>query len=216
MKMNFRLLLTFVLALLVLTACNTADPQTEPASDTITADDSKIKDSVETDNPPITNEEEPTNDGNGQSITYTSNDKEHTEKTTSIDSELYTIQAIPGFSLTAEEPGRDVLFLEKDDAIFMRIEPMSVNDTTFENIVTNTEETMKAISEQYEAFDLTPYVKAGQYKNSTAYMANLGEEEVIMVVLEKDEFIYRLSIYDKTSHDLSDAMMKMGLTITAK
>ncbi|SOB91863.1 hypothetical protein SAMN05880501_101398 [Ureibacillus xyleni] len=211
-----KLLMTIFLSSLILAACNTAEkPTTEPASDSITAD-SDINNNVEQQQPPITKEEDPQTNNETPAISYTSNNKEFTEATTAVDSEKYTIQTIKGFALTAEEPGKDVLYYEKDDSIFMRIEAASVNDTTFNDLVSNTEETMAAINEQYEPFDFSTYHEDFKLTNSKAFITNFEDEEVLMVVFEKDELLVRLSIYDHAKYDLSDAMIKMGLTIQLK
>ncbi|MFP3427370.1 hypothetical protein, partial [Pseudoalteromonas sp. SIMBA_162] len=89
-----------------------------------------------------------------------------------------TIQTIKGFALTAEEPGKDVLYYENDDSLFMRIEYSTVNDTTFDELVTNTEETMTAINEEYETVDFTPYQNDYKLTRSAAYKTNFEDEEV--------------------------------------
>lgn len=220
MKNNLLLLMTLFLSIVILAACNTAEePTTEPASDSITAD-SDINNNAEEKEPPITNEEqeEPQTDSEEvkPEISYTSNNEEQTESTTSVDSEKYTIQTIEGFSLTAEEPGKDVLYYEKDDSIFMRIEYATVNDTTFDDLVANTEETMSAINEEYETFDFKTYHDENKLTNSAAYKTNFEDEEVLMVVYEKGDSLVRLTIYDHAKYDLSDAFIKMGLSIQSK
>lgn len=222
MKKNIRFLITIFLSIMVLAACNTAEqPSSEPNDDSVTSngdndnvnseeqpnEDEQVKDDEQQEGSTTDTNEEST------SITFTSNDKEYTEDITPISGETYTLQAIPGFALTAEEPGKDILYYEKDDSVSMRIEAISDNDS-FDEKVANTEETMAAINEQYEKFDLTPYIsKTNNIENSAAYIANFENEEVIAVVFEKGDKIVRLTIYDNEEYDFSDAMIKMGLTI---
>ncbi len=97
------------------------------------------------------------------SITYTTNNVQKTEETTTVNSneQQYSIQILPNFTLTAEEPGKDMLYLTEDDSISMRIEYMSVNDTSFENLVKNTEEMMSVVNEnvQYTDFEIQSLCK---------------------------------------------------------
>ncbi|MFP3918723.1 hypothetical protein U5N28_13055 [Lysinibacillus telephonicus] len=220
MKKNIRFFITIFLSIMVLAACNTAEkPSSEPDNDSVTSngDNDNINAEEQTNEEEQTDEEEQqegsTTETNEEStsITFTSNDKEYTEDITPISGETYTLQAIPGFALTAEEPGKDILYYEKDDSVSMRIE--AINES-YSDLIANTEETMAVINEQYEPFDLAPYIsEANNIENSAAYIANFENEEVIAVVFEKEDKIVRLTIYDNEEYDLSDAMIKMGLTI---
>lgn len=228
MKTNMKLFSTAFLALLLLTACNTAEEPkqaSEPTNEEVNTDEKietneqqvtepQINEPQETEEQPSsTKEEEP---ANTNSITYTTNGDEVTEETTTIDSENYSIQTIPGFILTPEEPGKDMLYLEENDEVSMRIETMSTNTTTYDKIIANTEETMAAIGE-YESFPVDSYVEShSDISKASAYMVTFETEKVIMVVFEKGNMISRLTIYDNTTVDLTDAMIKMGLTIQTK
>lgn len=214
MKNNIRFMITIFLSIMVLVACGTAEqPLSEQDNNSATTNnntDNVQKEEQETDNE---EQEQPTSTNeDNTSITFTSNGKEFTEKISPISGKTYTLQAIPGFALTAEEPGKDMLYYEKDDSVSMRIEVIS-NNESFSDLVANTEETMAAIDQQYETFDLTPYVSKADLENSAAYIANFDNEEVITVVFEKNDKFVRLTIYDNEASDLSDAMIKMGLTI---
>lgn len=214
MKKNIRFMITILLSIMVLAACNTAQQPLEKENDSTAT--SNTNDNVQAEEQ--VNESEPqkdstsTTDEVGTSITFTSKNKEFTEKTSPISGETYTIQAINGFTLTPEEPGKDMLYYETDDSISMRIEVISENDS-FDNLVANTEETMTAIDKEYETFDLAPYTSETNLENSTAYIAHFESEEVIAIVFEKNDKLVRLTIYDNEDYDLSDAMIKMGLTI---
>ncbi len=50
--------------------------------------------------------------------------------------------------------------------------------------------------------------------NYTAYKVDLNDQIVISVVFEKDNQLVRLTIFDDPSVDLTEAMIKMGLTIS--
>lgn len=215
MKKSIRFMLTIFLSIMVLAACNTAEqPTTEPDNNSVST--GSDNDNLQTEEP--VNEDVQQGDSSStpeednSSITFISKGKEFTEEVLPISGETYTLQAIPGFALTQEEPGKDILYYEKDDSVMMRIEATSEKDS-FSDLVTNTEETMAAIDQQYKTYDLTPYTSEQNLKNSAAYIANFENEEVITVVFEKESKLVRLTIYDNAEYDLSDAMIKMGLTI---
>jgi len=195
-------------AMFALAACNTADQQETTTPTT-----------VETNEGSNTGKEEQVTEKDN-TITYTSNNTEKTEETTTLtsDEQQYAIQAIKGFSLTAEEPGKDLLYLNEDESISMRIEYMSSNDTTFQDLVKNTEDMMSVINEnvQYTEFDIQSQVKNhSNISNVAAYKVDLADRVVISVVFEKENQLVRLTIFDKPSVDLADAMIQMGLTITS-
>lgn len=197
-------------SLMLLASCNTAEePQTEskPAKDNITVS-TVNKDNVEKDQ-----QKQPEVKDN-TSITYTSNGKQETVETTPVNSDQqnYSIQVIPGFTLTAEEPGKDLLFYEEDDTISMRIETHSKSESTFDTLVTNTKEMMSAIQEDYKPLDLSQY-KNNEIVNSAAFVAELENEKVVGIVFEKENLLIRLTIFDNNTKDLTDAMIRMGLTI---
>lgn len=221
MLKTHKLILTLFLSIAVLAACNTTEePTTEPAGETVTANTeaSEIKESGDSEEPAIDGakkeeqeEEQSTNETN--SITFSSNGKSITEDLTPISSERYTIQAIPGFTLTPEEPGKDMLFYDQDESVSMRIEAMDANATTFNELVANTEQTMAAISADYEPYDISPFIVDQNLTKSTAYIANFDTEEVITVVFVKADKLVRLTVFDNSEVDYSEAMIKMGLTI---
>lgn len=218
MKKNMQFLATVVLSISLLVACNTAEdqPTNEPTSDQTTADVNENT-NTETNNELDTNEQqEPIDDANtANSLTYTSNGSEVTEETTEVtsDQQSFKMQVIPGFTLTPEEPGKDLLYSEENDRISMRIEKVNKDQSTFEDLVGNTKETMSAIGE-YENFALDEYLNDNKVLiNSTAFITNIEAEKVIMVVFETEESLVRLTIYDEETEDLKEAMIKMGLTV---
>lgn len=209
MTKRFSLIAILCISLLALAACNTANPQ-ETTTPTTTE---------ETNTGNNTGKEDQVTE-NENSITYTSNNTQKTEETTTIisDEQHYSIQVIQGFTLTAEEPGKDVLYLNEDDSISMRIEYMSSNDTTFQDLVKSTEEMMSVVNEnvQYTDFDIQSNVKNhSNISNFAAYKVDLTDQAVISVVFEKENQLVRLTIFDKPTVDLTDAFVQMGLSISS-
>lgn len=232
MTKKFRLaFLTSVLSIALLAACNTAE---EDSSSETVSSDTEAQETVDSQNAAETaeptneeanesneaddanvngKEEQPAQGDNDNSITYTSNGETKSGDVTTASGEQYSMKVLNGFTFTAEEPGKDVVYYDEDDSVFMRVEVMSTADTTFDDLVSNTEEMMTAISESYEAFDIAPLVKDQELANQAAYVAELDAEEITAIVYEKGDKIIRLSVYDNEENDLSEAMIKMGLTI---
>ncbi|MDN4492327.1 hypothetical protein [Ureibacillus aquaedulcis] len=231
MSKTLKFIITLFLSITVLAACNTEEeaPDSNSATGTAHTEGNEVNDSVDTEEPATDDgqKEEPatadpsentdtdtdTDSTTASSITFSSNGQSKTEELSPVSGEQYTIQVIPGFSLTPEEPGKDLLSYDEDDSVSMRIEAMTTDDSTFKDLVANTEETMSAINEDYEPYDITEFIGNQDLTNSTAYVANHDNEEVTTVVFEKAEKLVRLTIFDKKEIDLSEALVKMGLTI---
>lgn len=217
MSKTLKLILTLFTTITILAACNTEeDSAPDSASGTAHTEGNEVNESADTEKPTTEdgNKEQPTEETNpNSSITYSSKGESKTAQLAPVSSEQYTIQVIPGFSLSPEEPGKDVLYYDEDDANNMRIEALTTDDATFNDLVDNSQETMRAISENYEQYDISAFVENYDLTNSTAYIARLDNEEVITVVFEKANKLVRLTIFDHENVDLSEAMIKMGLTI---
>ncbi|PYF06492.1 hypothetical protein [Ureibacillus chungkukjangi] len=220
MSKTIKLIITLSLSIAVLAACNTAEESTTTESEkenvTATTESKEVNESVETEDTKAEDaqkEEDTAAEETQSTLTFYSKGESKTEEVTEISGERYTLQAIPGFSLTPEEPGKDMLIYDQDDTVSMRIEALTTSATTFDDLVANTEQTMAAISEDYKPYDISAFVEGQNLSNSTAYVANFDTEEVITVVFLKADKLVRLTIYDNTEVDLSEAMIKMGLTI---
>lgn len=217
MKKQFKFLAILCIALLMLVGCNTAKEQDTPEDTSTTEGTNAANDNTNKEEQPTESDDVTENDTN--TITYTTNGEQKQEETTTANSteQQYSIETLPTFTLTAEEPGKDVLYFTENDSVFMRIETMSVNDQTFENLITNTEEMMNAVDETVDPikFDIQSYLSnQSEIANYEAYKVDLVEEVVSAVVFEKDNQLVRLTIFDNTTVDLTEAMVKMGLTIT--
>ena len=227
MSKTFKGIITLFLSIIVLAACNTTEDSTsEENSATVTeqTEGKEVNESVDTEEPSAEDSQQEVSDSTQEgksaaaeestdSITFSSKGESKTEEVTSVSSEQYTIKVIPGFTLTPEEPGKEMLYFDEDDSISMRIEAMTTNDTAFEDLVAGTEETMTAVSSEYEQYDISTIIENANLENAAAYIANFGTEEVISVVFEKEDKLVRLTVYDNEEADLSEAMIKMGLTI---
>lgn len=216
MKKKNLLLVAMLFAMLLLVACNTteAPPTTEPATDSVTTTGEEEKDSGEinetdekqknsTENDPVTEDGPKT----------TPNDKENTTK---VSGDNYTVEIAQGFTFTPEEPGKDVILYDENDKVSMRIEALTKNDTTYQDLITNTEDWMNAVSEQYETNNIDALLTDQSISNAASYIAKFEDEKVITVVFEKGNLLVRLTVFDQNDVNLTDQLIKMGFTIQEK
>nr|WP_106783892.1 hypothetical protein [Lysinibacillus timonensis] len=222
MKKPVKLFTSLFLSLFLLVACNTAEQSTGdvPNENGQTANNgSNIEQPNGSVNDNETEPEQTDTTDEVSSITYTSNGEQETQETSLKTSkeQNFSIQVLPSFSLTAEEPGKDMLYLTDNDAITMRIEYKSKDDTDFQNLVKETEELMSAVNVHvgYEEIDIQSFIDEElNITNFKAFQVVFNDQVVTGIVFEKDDELVRLTIFDNKLVDLTEAMIKMGLTIT--
>lgn len=194
---------------------NTPTEQQQPATE-----DKAVDESQET---PASNETNKDNTDTSakteQEVKYKQKGEDKTEKATeskSVD-QGYKMQQLPGFTLSPEEPGKDMLVSNENSEVFMRVETVDASQSSYDDAKTSMQDHMNAVgapvalsSEELAAFK--------DAKNVEGYVVDFVEdkEKVIGVVFEKDGLITKLTIHDNDELDLTDAMLKMASTISKK
>ena len=93
---------------------------------------------------------------------------------------------LPGFTLTQEEPGKDMLVSKDNPEVFMRIESIDASQTKYEDAKTSMQDYMNAVGEpsSLSSEDLAAFKDV---KNIEGYVVHFEEdkEKVIGVVFEK-------------------------------
>lgn len=128
----------------------------------------------------------------------------------------YIIQHPDTFTLTSEEPGKDMLFYNENDALSMRIEVFATTDASFEDINKLTQEATAAIAPNntYEGFNLATYVaNRSDIINSASYRVKYESDQVISILYEVSDKIIALTIFDDYITGLTDTFIKAGLTV---
>ncbi|MGE7693262.1 hypothetical protein ACQKNC_03980 [Lysinibacillus sp. NPDC094177] len=152
-----------------------------------------------------------------QEVNYVQKGEDKTEKTTESKSakQDYKMQQIPGFTLSQEEPGKDMLVSKENSEVFMRIETIDASQSSYEDAKTSMQDYMNAVGETsaLSSEDLSAFKDV---KNIDGFVVNFDTEKVIGVVFEKDGLITKLTIHDNNELDLTDAMLKMAATISKK
>ena len=194
---------------------NTPTEQQQPSSKDTTVDESQ-----ET---PTSNETNKDNKDNTtkkeQEVKYVQKGVDKTEKATESKSadQDYKVHQLPGFTLTQEEPGKDMLVSNDNANVFMRIESIDASQTSYEDAKTSMQDYMNAVGDtsSLSSEDLAAFKDV---KNIEGYVVHFeaDKEKVIGVVFEKDGLITKLTIHDNDELDLTDAMLKMAATISKK
>ncbi|WP_374963671.1 hypothetical protein [Lysinibacillus sp. RS5] len=152
-----------------------------------------------------------------QEVKYKQKGEDKTENATeskSVD-QGYKMQQLPGFTLSPEEPGKDMLVSNENSEVFMRIETVDASQSSYDDAKTSMQDHMNAVgapvalsSEELAAFK--------DAKSVEGYVVDFDTEKVVGVVFEKDGLITKLTIHDNDELDLTDAMLKMASTISKK
>ncbi|MEK5230898.1 hypothetical protein MHB42_03920 [Lysinibacillus sp. FSL K6-0232] len=184
---------------------NEAPDQSE---ETDASDDTPTSDDTETDG----TAEQPQQDVNyvqkGENKTETASESKSADQG-------YKLQQLPGFTLTQEEPGKDMLVSNDDDEVFMRIEAIDASQASFADVKTTMQDYMNAVGETV-ALSADELAAFKDVQNIEGYVVDFDTEKVIGVVFEKDGLITKLTIHDNDEQDLTDAMLNMAATISKK
>lgn len=154
-------------------------------------------------------------------IQYEKNGEQKEVETTMTQSpeQDYEIALAQGFSVEGEEPGRDMLVYDENDQYSMRIEVFAKDETNnYEELAQQTENTVAitAPEGQYTLYELEPLLASHKdILNAAGYVVTYTEDDdqVVTVIFEKESKIVRLTIFDTTSAELTDAFLQMGFTI---
>ncbi|MER2105375.1 MAG: hypothetical protein ABS949_00425 [Solibacillus sp.] len=130
----------------------------------------------------------------------------------------YTINHLKEYTLTEEEPGKDMLFYNENDALSMRIEVFNHADASFDALNEATQQSMAAIAPNntYESFDLAPYLTAAKrtdFKASAGYLVQYESDKVTAIVYEIEDKFVVLTIFDDYITGITDAFITAGFTI---
>lgn len=222
-------ILALLLAAVLVVGCNTSDKtgdsdaqQNEPSNtgaDQKPSGDDTAGESNEEEDTPASNDTntEDTSKQPQQDVKYVQNGVDKTEKATESASvnQSYKLQQLPGFTLTQEEPGKDMLVSNNDDEVFMRIETIEASQSSFEEVKTTMQDYMNAVGDTV-ALTADELAAFKDVQNIEGYVVDYDTEKVIGVVLEKDGLITKLTIHDNDEQDLTDAMLNMAATISKK
>lgn len=226
MKKNYLFILSLLLTVILVVGCNTTEKtedndsnQNAPsnsATQETPADSEAVEDDTQ-DSSTQTDQNTNTSSTSKQEIKYEQNGVDKKEMATESQSadQNYKLHQLPGFTLSPEEPGKDIYVSNDDDQVFMRVETISTTDNTYDNVKSSLVEYMNAVGTTTPLpADMLKVFK--EAKSAEGYEVDFESEKVIGVVIEKDDLIVKLTIHDNDTQDLTAAMLAMAATITQK
>ncbi|KOF11427.1 hypothetical protein AC739_03815 [Planococcus glaciei] len=128
------------------------------------------------------------------------------------DEQPYELNVLPGYVLTSEEPGKDSLYKESDPSAFMRIETFAPGEIDFSQAETQVKETLKAVNAEAEIAEGQALAGAGIVKSSRFEVPS-AEGKVTGVVIEQENQLVRLTIFDNEAANATADLIAMGQTI---
>ncbi|MFD1929058.1 hypothetical protein ACFSFY_13525 [Sporosarcina siberiensis] len=231
MKKKWNLLYVALATVLLLAACGTSDTDNEAkdnevngtASEGASTDDSVVEEDIDEEVDSEKEEEE-----SSEPVTETETEKEDsTESTnnndnllsdaiqTKSDEQDYSIQLLPTYKLTSEEPGRDSLYVKDNDSVFMRIETMDEEEGNYEYAVENTIVVLEASSGGAVPDKLvdTELPKGDGIEDAEGYFVTAESAPVTGIVFKKDGMVIKLTIFDTPNADHIEEFLRMAETI---
>lgn len=142
-----------------------------------------------------------------QNLQYTMNGeaKEKTAFLKKSDNQPFSLYVLQQFRLSAEEPGKDIVFLIEDDSIYMRIELLRA-DVSWDEVEKNVQAQLKSISETIR--DPSLNIESG-----TGFEVESGDDVITSILLKDEKAPIRLTIFTKKDKDYRDAFLEMAKTL---
>lgn len=219
MKNKWLMLCSAAALALVLTACGSTgegnedppitQPTETPATDVEVADDGDKEVIEEAPSAQSTDKDDKAND-------QTSDVPEEATLTES-DEQEFSIYLLPDFTLTSEEPGRDIVYSEADEAIFMRIETTIDEEGAYDFFKENVIATLEASSNGEEPVELTDSAllpSSDGIENVKGYAVDAETGKVTGIVFKRDNLIVKLTIFDSPQSNKTSKFLQMGETVT--
>ncbi|MGM9949798.1 MAG: hypothetical protein ACI33P_06710 [Lysinibacillus sp.] len=233
MKKHTLLFTSALSAMLLLAACNTTEEDETPVDEQTAGSESETTDTQDegAGNEEATSDETSTETsgedaGEGaesppSTIQYTDENGQPQESnmawTTSPEQD-YEMALAEGFTLVAEEPGRDMVTYDANNEISMRVETFSKDETHYEEMARQTESTVgvTAPDGNYQPYEMKDLVAENEdVLHAAGFIVTYpeDEEQVVTVIYEKESKIVRLTVFDRTASEITNALLEMGMTV---
>lgn len=208
MKKNDLFIPAILTAGILLASCGTADlaeeePEVAEPAETNEKENSDI--TQETETPEEETDETEENTGGDHSETPDG-------ELTLSDNQSYQLYVLDGYEFTAEEPNRDLVFLQENDAVFMRIETYYPSDIDFDELLATTQQTLQASNPDGELAEFMDY-DSSVFSNSAAYEVETPEGHVTGIAFESDYIVARVTIFDQSTAEARSDFIQMAQTI---
>lgn len=212
MKSKWNLLLASIATALLLSACGTDAANEKPEEDTDSS--TGVVEEVENDTTDENETEDPATD-----VDESANNEDDVLKDavqTKSDAQDYSIAVLPNYTLTSEEPGKDSLLADENDAVFMRIETVKKEEGTYAYLEENMAAVLEASSGGVEPTEVTETASMPSGKgieNVKVLSVQAESGPVTGVIFERGEMVVRLTIFDSPKEEYFENFLRMGETI---
>ena len=233
MKSRWSLLYVGIASVLLLSACGTDTGSDKPdnnansseevtgtedtniqedTEDAIVEEDTEVESDTE-----VEDGEEP----NEKEDAVAENDENTAPKAdlTQSEEQDYAISVLPNYTLTSEEPGKDSLYVNGDESIFMRIETVAKKDGDYDYLVESMESMLEAIADGNTPSKLTDTASlpTGEgIDNVTALTVKTATGAFTGMVFERDGLLIKLTMFDSAQEEHFQNFLQMSETIVKK
>ena len=233
MKSRWSLLYVGIASVLLLSACGTDTGSDKPdnnassseevtgtedtniqedTEDAIVEEDTEVESDTE-----VEDGEEP----NEKEDAVAENDENTAPKAdlTQSDEQDYAISVLPNYTLTSEEPGKDSLYVNGDEAIFMRIETVAKEDGDYDSLVESMGSMLEAIADGNTPSKLTDTASlpTGEgIDNVTALTVKTATGAFTGMIFERDGLLIKLTMFDSAQEEHFQNFLQMSETIVKK
>ncbi|WP_199880757.1 hypothetical protein [Bacillus massiliglaciei] len=140
-------------------------------------------------------------------LTYTKTGEsiEDTAFLKTSDNQSFSMYVLPEFELSSEEPGQDIVYLKKDERIFMRIEIVP-EDANWTELAENAKSELQSSSQSL----IDPGLNID---NGSSFEAKSEEGSVTSILLKEPNHPAKITIYSTGESDYRDAFLEMAKTI---
>lgn len=232
MKLKWSMITALLSILLILSACNSKElnADKEPATEPSTNAPEDV--STETDSPDINTEEpdaeeteepeeldKPTDPevSPDEPIIEDAENQDVDAEVVKSDNQDYQMLLLPHYTLTGEEPGKDIVYPTEDDANYMRIETLEAEEGTYDYLVENMLTILEASSDgakPIEQTDTATFPKGNSIKNLKVFSVDSSGTPVTGLVFERDGLLVHLTIYDSKDAAYYNDFIRMAESIT--
>ncbi|MBO0585959.1 hypothetical protein [Sporosarcina sp. E16_8] len=135
------------------------------------------------------------------------------------DEQSYAISVLPDYSLISEEPGKDSLISANNEEVFMRIETVAKEDSTYDYLAENMIAVLEASgdgSAPIEVLNEKSIPAAEGIENAKVLAIKAETASITGIVFERDNMVVRLTIYDSPKEEYFEQFLRMAETIVTK
>ena len=169
--------------ILLLAACGTSEETSSTETEQETEEATSGSEETSTDS-----EEEATEEEGTEEVTI--------GERVSSDNQPFSIEVMEGYTLTAEEPNRDVLFFDENDSVFMRIETFAKEEADRTALVDTLKQTVQASDSTATLMEISTPAKLPNVDMPIGYEIAVENGKVTGYVFETEAHMVRAIIYD--------------------